>query len=204
LSANRLAALTGAAFVVLLIVGGAIAGEPPNPSDDSVQEIVDFYTDNESSIYIGTVLGVLAVTSLVFFGGYLRKVFQEAAGPGHILSSMVLVGASIIAVGFAIDATINITLTETVDDIEPGAVQALSALWNNDWVPIALGAFILILASGLSILRHGGLPRWLGWAALVLAVVMITPAGFIGFIGTGLWILVASIILTLREGKATA
>ena len=203
MGANRLAALTGVGFVVLLIAGGAIAGQPPNPSDDSVQEIIDFYTDNDTSIWIGTIMQILAAASLIFFGGYLRKIFEAAAGPGHMLSAVVLVGAAIVAVGGAIDATINVTLVESVDDIEPDAVQALSALWNNDFLPLGLGAFVFALASGLSILRHGALPKWLGWVAVVLAVAIMTPAGFAGIIGTALWILVVSIILALREGKAT-
>ena len=57
---------------------------------------------------------------------------------------------------------------DLVDDIQPAAVQSLSALWSNDWPMFVVGAAIFMLAAGLSIVRHGGLPRWMGWIAILL------------------------------------
>ena len=197
-----LAALTGLAFLVLVIIGVAISGEPPNPSDDSVEEIIDFYVDNDTSIWIGSLLSGLAGTLLVFYGGYLRKVLRAAEGEGHILSAVVLAGATVVAIGAAIDATINIALVETVEDVEPSAVQALSALWANDFIPFAMGMQIFMLSAGISVVRHGALPKWLGWVAIVFGVAAVTPAGFFAFIGAALWIAVTSIMLTMRARAA--
>ena len=55
-----------------------------------------------------------------------------------------------------------------------------------------------MLAVGISIVRHGALPKWLGWVAILFGVAGMTPAGFFAFIGAGLWIGVASILLPLR------
>jgi hypothetical protein len=195
--------LTGVAFIVVAIVGGIIAGEPPD-ADSPVQEIVDHYADNKDAIEVGSFVGVAAVVLLAFFGAYLRSVLSAAEGPGGILSALALVGVAIVAVGFAIDITISIALAEAVDDIEPAAVQALQALWDNDFVPLALGSLIFLISAGLSILRHGALPKWLGWVALVLAVIGFTPLGFVAFIGAGLWIAVVSVMLTVRARAATA
>jgi hypothetical protein len=204
MSANRLAALTGLAFVVLAVISGAIMGEPPDPSDDSVQEIVSFYQDNDSEIRISAIIGAIGLVALVFFAAYLGKVLRAASGPGHISSWVVLAGATVLATGAALDGTINLALAETADDIDPSGVQALSALWNNDYIPLGVGAATFALAAGLSIVRHGGLPKWLGWVAIVLAVITLTPIGFAGFIGTGLWIAVASVMLFLRADEPAA
>ena len=82
-------------------------------------------------------------------------------------------------------------------------MQALQALWDNDWPPIVLGAAVLLLASGLSIALYGALPRWLGWIAILLGVVGLTPIGFVAFLGGGLWILIVSVLLTLRARALT-
>lgn len=201
---NWLGALTGLGFVVLAIAGFMVSGEPPDPSEDPVQEVVDFYADNDSSIWIGVMLQGIAASLLVFFGGYVRKVLRAAEGEGHMLSAVALAGATIAAIAIAIDATINVALVETVEDIEPTAVQALSALWSNDFVPIAMGTQVFMLATGISVVRHGALPKWLGWVAIVLGVAAVSPAGFFAFIGTGLWIAVTSIMLTMRERSAPA
>ncbi len=192
-----LAPLTGVAFIALAIIGAIIGGEPPD-ADSPVQEIVDHYVDNKSSIEVGSFLAVAAAVLLVFFGAYLRSVLGAAERPGGMLSTLTLIGTSVVAIGIAIDTTILIALAEAADDIEPAAVQALQALWDNDFVPLALGALIFLISTGLSILRHGSLPRWLGWVALALAVIGFTPIGWLAFLGTGIWIVVVSVMLALR------
>jgi hypothetical protein len=197
------APLTGVAFVVVLIVGAIIGGEPPD-ADSPVREIIDHYTDNKTSIEVASFVGAAAAVLLVFFGAYLRSVLSAAEGPGGMLSALTLVGTAVVAVGLAIDITIGIALAEAAEDIEPAAVQALQALWDNDFVPLALGALVFLISTGLSIVRHGALPKWLGWVALVLAVIGFTPIGFVAFIGAGLWIAVVSVMLALRTRPATA
>jgi hypothetical protein len=195
-----IAALTGAAFVALVIAGFAIGGEPPG-ADDPVEEIIDFYTDDEASLWISVGIEALAALALVFFGGFLKSVLRRAEGEGHMLSSVAMAGTTIVAVGLAIDATITITLVESVEDLEPAGVQVLSALYENDFVPFVVGAMVFILASGISILRHGALPKWLGWVAIGLAVISLTPIGFVGAIGIALWIAVVSVMLAVRERR---
>jgi hypothetical protein len=197
------APLTGVAFVVLAIVAGLIGGEPPDASSP-VREIIDHYDDNRGSIWAASFVGVAAVVLLVFFGAYLRAVLSAAEGPNGMLSALTLVGTAVVAVGLAIDLTITIALAEAVDDIEPAAVQALQALWDNDFIPISLGALIFLISTGLSIVLHGALPRWLGWIALVLAVIGFTPLGFVAFLGAGIWIAIVSVMLALRRRPAHA
>jgi hypothetical protein len=194
--------LTGVLFVVLLILSFIVGGEPPDV-DEPVQEIVDHYVDNETEIWVGILIGGLSVVSLMFFAGYLRKVFRAAEGPNGMLSALVLAGATIMAVGAGIDMTISAALVSAVEDIDPAAVQSLQALWDNDFMPIAIGIVLLMLSSGLSIVKYGALPKWLGWVAIVIAVVGMTPAGFFAFPLGGIWVLVVSILLSVRARAAT-
>jgi hypothetical protein len=200
MSANRLGALTGVGFVVLLIASFIIGGEPPS-QDASAEEVVDFWGDNDTQIWIAIAFQMVAAALLVFFGGYLRKVLRAAEGEGHMLSAVVLAGAVIVATGAGFDMTIAVALVETAGDIDPLSAQTLNALWNNDFMPVAVGAMIFALAAGLSILRHGSLPKWLGWVAIVAAVISPTPIGFGGAILTALWIIVVSILLARRADE---
>jgi hypothetical protein len=71
-----------------------------------------------------------------------------------------------VAVGLAIDVTISVALVHTTDHIDAVAVQALSSLYSNDFIPFVLGAMLIPLASGLAIVRHDNLPAgWDGWAS---------------------------------------
>jgi hypothetical protein len=197
-----LAPLTGVAFVVVLILGFIVGGEPPDVKNPP-QEIIDHYADNKDSVQIGVGLELIAAALLLFFAGYLRKVLRAVPGEGGMLPAVALAGATVMAAGAALDGMISFALAESADDIEPAAVQALQAVWDNDWPPIALGAAVLLLASGLSIALYGALPRWLGWVAILLGVVGLTPIGFVSFLAGGIWILIVSVLLTLRARAVT-
>ena len=104
-------------------------------------------------------IGVAATLLLVFFGAYLRGVLRAAAPEGEILSLVSFLGLVVVAVGFAIDSTILIALSEAADDIDPVAVQSLQALWDNDFVPLVLGVLMFLWATGLAVIRTGALPQ---------------------------------------------
>ncbi len=193
--------LLGVAFVVLSIISFAVGGEPPG-ADDGATEVVEHYVDNKDAVTVGAALAGIAAALLVYFAAYLRKVLHAAEGAGGILSMAALVGAAIMATGIAIDATISFALAETADDLEPAGAQALQALWDDDFMPMAVGLQVFLLSAGLSIVRHGALPAWLGWIAIVLAIVAVTPIGFVAFMAGALWLIVTSILLTL-EARAT-
>lgn len=196
-----LAPLTGVVFVALVIIAFAIAGEPPEASS-SPEEIVSHYVDNKDSVIGGAFLATLAVLFLIFFANHLRRVLNAAGSAS--LSATVLVGAAVMAVGVAIDSTILLALAEAADDVDATSVQTLQALWDNDFLPIALGTVVFLISAGISILQTGALPRWLGWVALVLAALGVTPIGFVAFLGGGIWILVVSVVLALQARRAGA
>ena len=193
-----LAPLTGLAFVVLAIAGFALSGEPPDATDEPAQAIVDFYVDNEGAQMLGAIMEGIAATLFVFFGGVLRRVLRAAEGEGGTLSAVAFAGTIIFATGLALDGTITIALTETAGDIDPTAVQALAALWQNDFLPFAVGIQTFLLATGLSIVRHRALPAWLGWTAIVVAILAVTPVGFVAFLASGVLIAVMSVMMAVR------
>ncbi|MCA1680039.1 MAG: hypothetical protein LC777_14375 [Actinobacteria bacterium] len=186
---------------MVVIAGFTISGEPPDPADDSAREIVDFYVDNKSSLMAGSFLEGLAAALLVFFGAYLREVLRVTAGGKDFLSTAAFAGTLIIAVGLAFDGTINLALAETAKDIDPVGVQALTALYHHDFIPFAVGSVVFLVGTGISVLQHGALPKWIGWIALVLAVIAFTPIGFFAFIGSGILIAVMGVTLAIR-GRA--
>jgi hypothetical protein len=202
-SREWIAPLTGVAFVVVGIIGFIVGGEPKD-ADRPAQEIVQWYVDNKDSAQAGAVIGAAAGLLLIFFGAYLRSVLQAAAGVGSILPIVSFIGLVIVALGFAIDGTILFANAEAADQdsVDPVAVQALQALWDNDFIPILLGAAAFLWATGIAIIRTAVFPVWLGWLMIVLGVISFTPIGFVSAIGAALIVLALSIVLTLRARAA--
>ncbi len=93
-------------------------------------------------------------------------------------------------------------LIDTAGDVSPTVTVAISAIWNNDFPVFATGQFMVLVSLAYAILRHGILPKWLGWVAVVLVVITPTPIGFAGFLGSLLLIAVTSVMLALRGRRA--
>ena len=199
-------ALTGLAFVVVGIFSFVIVGDPPTPGDDSAREIVRFYEDNGTVVGIGSVGACLAGALFVTFGVYLRSVIRAAQpDPGGDLVPLLLVaGTTIFAAGLALDSALNVALIDTAGDVSPTVTVAISAIWSNDFPMFATGQFIVVISLAVAILRSGFLPKWMGWVAVVLVVITPTPIGFAGFLGSLLFVAVASVMLALRGRRAAA
>jgi Domain of unknown function (DUF4386) len=196
-----LAPLSGALAIAALVAGGAIVGETPDATDESAQQVVDFYVDNEDSVFIGSLLFGLGGLLMLFFGGWLRRLLRDAEGPTGILSAVAFGGTVVFAAAAAVSATLGVALADTADDIDPVAAEALNALQWSYYIPFAVGISALMFSTGLSVIRHGALPKWLGWVALVIGIAAYTPAGFVAAILAGVWILVVSIMSALgRRG----
>ena len=68
----------------------------------------------------------------------------------------------------------------------------------------ALAAILLVVGVSLATLRHGVLPRWLGWAGFAVAALLPLAIGFVGFLVFLLWVLAVSAALAFRRSPATA
>ena len=191
--------VTGLGFAVLLIVSIIVAGSPPG-ADDGPVKVAQWYSDNKDSAEIGSFIGVVAAGFLIFFGAYLRKVLEP--GAGLMLGILPLIGVSIVAIGAAIDGLLMFAAAEAVGDIPAPEIQTIQAIWDNDFLPLILGILVFNWSVGLAVLKSGALPKWLGWAAVVFGVIALAgPVGFIGALGAGLWVIVASIVLGMRANS---
>jgi hypothetical protein len=197
------APLTGIAFVAVIIISFAVGGEPPD-ADEPVQEIVDHYVDDKDAIMVGAGLSLLAAVLFVFFGSVLRQALDRSAGGESLLPRVAFAGTVIIAAGAGVDASLTFALAESAGDVDPAATQALQAAWDHDFGPFAIGQGLLFWGAGLAIVRYRALPVWLGWLAILFGISSVTPAGFFAFLGGAVWVIIVSVVLTLRNRKEPA
>jgi hypothetical protein len=200
MNAKLVGPLTGILFVVLVVVAFLISGETPE-TDDSPQRIVDFYLDNESAQSVASAILALGCVALVFFLGSLRQALRAAPGDDGGLSTVTLLGGLVIGIGASIFAGIGFTLGDAAEDLPPSAIVTLNALNSDMFFTVAVGTAVFNLALALAVLRHGGLPRRLGWLALVVGIAGLTPLGFFAFLATGIVIVWASIVLTMNARR---
>jgi hypothetical protein len=203
--ARKLAPLTGALFVALVLIAFFALGGSTPEGDDSAQKVVSFYSDHESKEIIAAVVLGLGAVALIFFAATLKQIL-EAAGPDRGILPTVALGAGLVAAGgFLTAATLHFALADYAGDIDPSAAQAINAIDSDFFLPFVAGLSTLILATSLWLLSHRLLlPAWLGWVGIGIFILTFTPLGFIGFALAGLWVIAASILLYLREDNTSA
>ena len=198
-----LAPLTGLVAVALLITGVFLSTKAPDTVDGG-QRILDFYVDNESEQTASAILLAYSSLFLMLFAGALRSGLRRGQDDVEGPATLAFGGGLVMAVGPLILAGTTLALTQNGDALDPSAAQAINALNDRVWIiPFLVGQSVLLLASGVAILRGGALPSWLGWVAVVLGVASVTPASLPAFVVTLLWIVVVAIMLS-RSAPAPA
>jgi hypothetical protein len=194
---------TGIVSVALIVTAFLVGGESPD-FDDSAQKVISFYTDHHGSQVAASILLTYGAVFLVFFAATLRSALHGA----EALARAVLAGGALMGLGMVLFAGFTFTLADMansshVDRIDPSTFQSVNALSSDFFLPLSFGASIFLISSALAVLKSGALPRWMGWIALVLGIAALTPAGFFAFMLSGLWIVIASVIM-LRGGRPAA
>ena len=201
---ERLAPLTGLVFVAIVVAVFATGGSTPG-DHDTAREVQDFYGQHHDKHMLLAFIMAISIPFLLFFVSILRYELRRAGGTGQ-LANAAFAGGVLAAAGFGILAFVHLALADAGDSVKTiGTTQALNVLDNNDFLPMAAGMGVLVLAAGLSTVRHGGLPKWLGWVGVVIGVAAFTPAGFFAFLLSGIWVVIVSILLTMgRQSAARA
>ena len=192
---GRLGALSGAAAVVLAVLGSVLfnfyeylpAGE----------EMAEHLADNSTTIQIGGYLGVIAAFLMLWFAGTVKSVMRPRDGDGRLTA---------IAVGGTIAAAVGIALTfgliivagaRAGSDGGIGAAEALALydIYGTVFVSVVgVGTAALVMAFSVLALRTGLTARWLAWVGVIVALGSISPLGWVFFafafafvIGISIW-----------------
>lgn len=199
---SRWAPLTGLVSAAFGVAGGAIEiiTNPPS-SDAGGKEVIAFYSAQGGTQQLAAALLALAFVFFVFFVGSFRSYLRQAPDP-EALSTIALAGAVLEAAGQTTGAGYVWTLTQGAGHLDSSAAQALNALSNNAVATNTAGMIVFGIAAGLAILRSDRLPHWLGWVAIAMALVVVTPAEGFSFLALVVWMVIGSILMWMRHGQA--
>ena len=194
---ERYAPLTGLLFVVLVIAAVIVGGESPG-ANDGIGEVLKYWQDNDEKAVAASVIAAYSAVALIWFAGVWRAALAAGEGGPARLANTAFAGLIVMALGWSMLIAFNFLAAETVDDVEPQVTQTFSALQSDFFFPLAIGLAVFLLASGLAIGRGAVAPAWLGWVAVVLGVLAVTPAGFFALLAGLIWIAAISIVLFRR------
>jgi hypothetical protein len=189
--------LCGVIFVALLVTSFALSGSTPGVKASGA-EVVRYYTAHRGHQSASGFLSMYGVIFFLFFAVALRSYLRRARPDADTLAALSLAGAVLLAVGGCIFGGLQIALSDAPSALSGGAAQALNVISNDLFLPLIAGTCVFMIANGLAVVLHRAFPAWLGWIALLIGVVSVTPIGFFGFLGTMAWVLVASTLMLMR------
>ncbi len=106
--------------------------------------------------------------------------------------------------GIAVSGMVSLAAARAGGDGDAASVVPLDHLAQSTWVPVTAGLGVMLLAAGAGALTSGALPKALAWPAVVLGLLLLTPAGIAGFMLSPLWIIAASVVMIRRSARTTA
>jgi hypothetical protein len=170
---QRLLALSGVAFAVLLVIGWFLSGGDAPDYGAADEDWTDWADDNQSKSGIGAFLTLLAGVAFLHFAGTIRSGLggvEPSSRASVQLARAAYAGGITGIVGIAMAIVMIAAATSEAADADPVVSRAVTTASGGPYLVAAMGFAALLGAAGLLTLRSGVFARWIGIVALVGAV----------------------------------
>jgi hypothetical protein len=174
----RYAAAAGIASVVLTVVSAFLPGAPPAP-DDPLPDIKAYYADHRTALLLAAYLGGLGVALSLWFIAALRGVLRRAEGGEGTLALAMFAGGLVVNALALLGAIVTATLAFNANR-DDGTLRLAVDLGNMVFALLYFPWALFTAAASAVMLRTAVFPRPLGWAGLVVSVVMLVSAAGLG------------------------
>ncbi|MDQ3777614.1 MAG: hypothetical protein M3310_01920 [Actinomycetota bacterium] len=199
---ERFALLAGALAALLWIVSLFVLEGAGNPADPARgDEIAEFYRDNRVPILIAATLHTLGGFLFLWFLAALASVLDAAGSPTWLRRAAVIGGTAGGAMMLAMTGGQSTGATTDSELLTPDTAIVFWRLAHGFFVAAEVALAVFLGALSILALRGLVLPRWLGWAGLVITILLlIPPIGWAALLFLlPLWLIAASVILWRRS-----
>ena len=213
----RVGGAAGILYLILFIIGAIILQSDTPMSDDSAADIRKYFVDHPHKYIVGDFLiGLSFVFLFLPFASSLRAFLGRAEGSSAVWSRLVFGGALLFtAVGAAtsgLQGGLAYSAANFTDDNILKTVVNANYYTFTTAVPFLAG--LTVLSASIVVLRTGALWRWLGVLGILFTVAAVISTlavlnddpegplgilGFINFIVFGVWILITSAGLLMKQ-----
>jgi hypothetical protein len=207
---ERWAALGGALYVVLFVVGTILlVGGEPN-GDASPTEVARWYADSghRDRVNFGWILTGLGLFFFLWFLAALRSALLRLVGDGF-LPTLATVGGAVYAALALAAVAVNSAIKTMSDDtyhhqVFPELIHAANDAGYVLHSTGGVGIGAMMIAASLAVVRARALPAWLGWVGVAAGIIAIASIAFVPWFVIALWLLVASWLLFVSASRAPA
>jgi hypothetical protein len=212
---EQIGAAGGIVFVMMQLMSQALiqigGGEPP--FDAPAADIGDFFMNRD--VQLATIGGFLAAISIIpflwFLGVLWARLRRYEGEPGWLSMVALVTGVTGAAVILGGGGGWELAILRIDEGLDVETLRLLFDQGNQSFATFWVALAGLLLAAGVVTIRDGGLPRWLGWMGLILAIAFLAVRS-VWFTGPGVkflpymlfwvWLIAASVVLIRRAGDA--
>ena len=208
---QRWAALAGVAYVVLFVIGVILTYSGAVDTSAAPAKVSAYYSDagHRDRVNFGWVIAGLGLFFFLWFLSALRQGVRRLEVEDGFLTGLTTIGgvvyASLTLAALAVETGIRTMSDDTYHHtVYPGLIHAAD---DVSWVLHAsggAGAAAMVIAASLAALRAGAVPTWSGWLGIVVGILALALIAFFPWFLFGIWVLVVSIGMFVRAGRAPA
>lgn len=203
---QRISALTGIAFAILMVVAFSVQGILPQ-ADEPQAEVARYFSTYHNDVMGGVVMRIAAGIFFLWFIGTLRSVLAEAEGGTARLANVAFgAGILMLAAGLGAMASLASIAYNAERGVDPNFAGSMMSMTHIFFVGGAMGMAWLLFATAFVVVRTRVFSRWVASTGTVIGVIavvlgIVAPAGTSGTSAYPLFILwiVALSILMMRE-----
>lgn len=199
---ERLAALAGVVAVALWLIGVLIQESTDMPDDENItgDQVLAWYVNDENAILAAGYIFMLGALFFLVFLGALRVRLRGAEGPVGFLTAIAYTSGIAVGIFLLMLFAPDMAGVLSNDELNGDAALAVNSLGDMFFLGVELAAALMLVTTGLLFIQTRVLPAWLGWASLVLALILlIPPIGWAGvLLGLPLWTVLVSVLLWMR------
>lgn len=205
---TRLAAASGAFFVVAILVGNVMAFGGADDGTDGASILASLQRERSLVNVTGFVLETVGFAAFLVFLGYLRRAVRTAGGVADVAF-----GAGLLCLAVKLGSVAPLMAASyRGDELTTDLARTLVDLNDAAFVIFGLLFGLFVAAAGAAYLAAGASGRWMGWtgvgigllafAAGVVGVVAVESYNPMVFVAGLVWTLVLSLVLAVRGRRA--
>ncbi len=212
---RKVGASGGIVFIVLQMAGQLLfqSGGAEPAFNAPAAEILEFFQAKDTVFFeIGGFLTSLSFIAFLWFLGSLYSTLSQGEGqPAWI--SLIAVASGVLMVATVVGGSWLLAVFRIDEGLEPDTARLLFDQGNFGFASLWVFAASFLLATAVVAIRSGALPRWLAWAGVAIAGILMvarafwaTPSGaiFAAYVLFWIWLIAASIVIFRSAGSQSS
>jgi len=189
----------GVLFVVFAVTGSMQSGNTPDTTANGATTLA-YYQAHNSRMGSASFSMMLSVVFGLFFYGMVRT-YLSRSPRAEWLAFVGFGGAVVFGVGAVVEAGVDFAFSDVQRNLSAASATTLNILQSDLSVMLyTAGLCVLMVGFGMAMLRSRLMPRWLGWASIVIGLMAAAgPLIGVAIPLEALWVLVVSFMLFQRN-----